>query len=65
VDPDSDPEHWHKPGVFILFCIRTSWITLFVETCEDGVDDSWPLKTIYDKVKPAIPTQKGQRLVLK
>jgi len=37
---------------------RTSWITLYVESCEDKLDDSVSLKQVYDKVKPVIPTQK-------
>jgi len=37
---------------------RTSWITLYAETCEDKLDDSVSLKQVYDKVKPVIPTQK-------
>jgi len=37
---------------------RTSWITLYVEACEDKLDDSVSLKQVYDKIKPVIPTQK-------
>merc|ERR1719312_1442172 len=37
---------------------RTSWITLYVESCEDKLDDSVSLKQVYDKIKPVIPTQK-------
>jgi len=37
---------------------RTSWITLYVEACEDKLDDNVSLKHVYDKIKPVIPTQK-------
>jgi len=43
---------------------RTSWITLYVETCEDNLDDNFSLKQVYDKVKPMIPTQKEMEPML-
>ena len=33
-----------------IFIYRASWITLYVESCEDKLDDSVSLKHVYDKV---------------
>ena len=43
---------------------RTSWVTLYVELAEDKLEDSLPLKQVYDRVKPGIPTQKEMEPLL-
>lgn len=43
---------------------RTSWIILYYDLHEDGLEDSTPLKNLYDKVRPRIPTVKEQEPML-
>ena len=42
---------------------RASWITLYVESCEDKLDDNMSIKHIYDKIKCAIPTKELEPLL--
>ncbi|KAK4875156.1 hypothetical protein RN001_011578 [Aquatica leii] len=37
---------------------RTSWIIYHFDTFEDSLDDSTPLKSLYEKVRPFIPSLK-------
>ncbi len=37
---------------------RMSWIILYAELNEDSLEEMTGLKSIYDRVKSAIPTQK-------
>ena len=43
---------------------RTSWLCLTVEQNADRLEDGVPLKQIYDKVKPSIPTGKDTEPLL-
>ena len=43
---------------------RTSWVCLTVEQSGDRLEDGVPLKQIYDKVKPSIPTGKDTEPLL-
>ncbi|XP_054258040.1 kinase D-interacting substrate of 220 kDa B isoform X3 [Macrosteles quadrilineatus] len=37
---------------------RTSWLILTHDAAEDALDDNTSLKTLYDKIRPQIPTSK-------
>ncbi|RZF42902.1 hypothetical protein LSTR_LSTR003618 [Laodelphax striatellus] len=37
---------------------RTSWLILFHDMTDENIEDSTPLKTLYDKVRPQIPISK-------
>ncbi|XP_075221124.1 ankyrin repeat-rich membrane spanning isoform X1 [Lycorma delicatula] len=37
---------------------RTSWLILYHDLSEDAIDDNMSLKTLYDKIRPQIPTSK-------
>lgn len=37
---------------------RSSWIILYCEVNEDKIDDFTTLKSVYERVKPFIPTTK-------
>ncbi|XP_023245841.1 kinase D-interacting substrate of 220 kDa [Copidosoma floridanum] len=43
---------------------RTSWMILYFDTCEDNLDDSMSLKSLYDKVRPQIPIFKDVQPLL-
>ncbi|XP_046681629.1 kinase D-interacting substrate of 220 kDa B isoform X2 [Homalodisca vitripennis] len=37
---------------------RTSWLIMAHDSAEDSLDDNTSLKTLYDKIRPQIPTSK-------
>ncbi|XP_058810678.1 kinase D-interacting substrate of 220 kDa B-like [Phymastichus coffea] len=43
---------------------RTSWMILYYDSCEDNLDDSMSLKSLYDKVRPQIPVLKDVQPLL-
>ncbi|KAI4495270.1 hypothetical protein M0804_001471 [Polistes exclamans] len=43
---------------------RTSWLILHYDMCEDSLDDSMSLKSLYDKVRPQIPVLKDAQPLL-
>ncbi|XP_033219182.1 kinase D-interacting substrate of 220 kDa isoform X2 [Belonocnema kinseyi] len=43
---------------------RTSWLILYFDTCEENLDDSMSLKSLYDKVRPQIPVLKDVQPLL-
>ncbi|XP_043467712.1 kinase D-interacting substrate of 220 kDa isoform X5 [Leptopilina heterotoma] len=43
---------------------RTSWLILYYDSCEENLDDSMSLKSLYDKVRPQIPVFKDVQPLL-
>ncbi|XP_051176452.1 kinase D-interacting substrate of 220 kDa isoform X4 [Leptopilina boulardi] len=43
---------------------RTSWLILYYDSCEENLDDSMSLKSLYDKVRPQIPVLKDVQPLL-